>query len=86
MAKLDFYQSAMELINAETKKLDDFCDALDNNRFEKKAKKLLKLNKEGKLSDAELDKAHARFKGIYRHVLENVIEADLEESESETPA
>ena len=47
---------------------------------------LAKLNKEGKLSDAELDKAHARFKGIYRHVLENVIEADLEESESETPA
>ena len=38
MAKLDFYQSAMELINAETKKLDDFCDALDNNIFDKKAK------------------------------------------------
>ena len=56
------------------------------SRFEKKAKRLLKLNKEGKLSDAELDKAHARFKGIYRHVLDNVIEADLEESESETPA
>ena len=38
MAKLDFYQSAMELINAERKKLDDFCDALDNNIFDKKAK------------------------------------------------
>lgn len=38
MEKLDFYQTAMGLINAETKKLDDFCDALNNNKLEKKAK------------------------------------------------
>lgn len=34
----DFYKTVMELINAETKKLDDFCHALDNDKLEKKAK------------------------------------------------
>ena len=40
----------------------------------KKAKKLCKLYKEGKISDADLNKAHDQFKGLYRHVLQNVLE------------
>jgi hypothetical protein len=38
-------------------------------RLEKRAKKLKKLWKEGKISDEQLDAAHAEFTGIYRHVL-----------------
>ncbi len=32
-----FYQTAMERINAETKRIDDFCDALDKNPAERKS-------------------------------------------------
>ena len=39
-------------------------------RLEKRAKKLKKLWKEGKISDEQLDAAHAEFTGIYRHVLD----------------
>ena len=45
----------------------------------KKAKKLRKLYEEGKISEATLQRAHAQFRGLYRHVLQNV----LEEEESE---
>ncbi len=50
------------------------------SKLEKKAKKLRKLHQEGKLSDNALDKAHNQFKGLYKHVLDNVLEA-----EDETP-
>lgn len=39
-------------------------------RLEKRAKRLKALWKEGKLSDEQLEKAHAEFTGIYRHVLD----------------
>lgn len=42
----------------------------------KKAKALRKLYNEGKLSKDALEKAHSQFKGIYRHVLENVLEQE----------
>ena len=45
------------------------------NRLEKKAKKLRRLWKEGKISDAELAAAQSQFTGIYRHVLTFVLNA-----------
>ncbi len=42
----------------------------------KKAKRLCKLYKEGKLSAEALDAAHKQFNGLYRHVLDNVIKED----------
>lgn len=42
----------------------------------KKAKAIRKLYNEGKLSKDALEKAHSQFKGIYRHVLENVLEQE----------
>ena len=49
------------------------------SRLEKKAKKLRKLLKEGKLSPEALEQAQQQFKGIYRNVLTKV----LEQKESE---
>lgn len=46
------------------------------SRLEKKAKRLKKLLEEGKLSDEDLKKAQAQFKGLYRHVLDNVLEEE----------
>ncbi len=43
------------------------------SRLEKKAKKLLKLYEEGKLSKSALEKSGGQFTGIYRHVLSNVL-------------
>lgn len=54
-----------------------------NREFSKqvnKAKKLHKLYKEGKISEATLEKAHDQFRGLYRHVLDNVLS---EEEKSE---
>ncbi len=56
----------------------------DFSRQEKKAKALLALYKNGELSSQELSKARKEFKGIYRHVLENVIRED--EKKSSSPA
>ena len=38
MEKSRFYQLAIEWINAETKRLDDFCEALDKDPMEKNGK------------------------------------------------
>lgn len=38
------------------------------------AKKLRYLYEKGMLSTEELEKAHSQFRGIYRHVLDNVLE------------
>ena len=46
------------------------------SRLEKKAKKLRKLLEEGKLSPEALERALVHFKGIYRHVLTNVLEEE----------
>ena len=42
------------------------------SRLEKMAKQLHKLYLAGKLSPAMLEKERAQFKGIYKHVLDNV--------------
>ncbi len=44
----------------------------------KKAKKLRKLYEEGKLSPDALQKAQSQFRGLYRHVLQNVLEEESE--------
>ena len=44
------------------------------SKLEKKARSLKKLLDEGKLSERELKKAQAQFTGLYRHVLDNVLE------------
>ena len=49
------------------------------SRLEKKAKKLRRLWKEGKISDAELAAAQSQFTGIYRHVLTHVMNAKEDE-------
>lgn len=42
------------------------------SKYEKKARQLRKLYKEGKLSDEMLEKAYSLFPGIYSHVLDHV--------------
>ena len=41
-------------------------------KYEKKAKKLRALYKEGKLSEEALEAAYAEFSGIYSHILDRV--------------
>ncbi len=48
------------------------------SRLEKKARRLRKLRDEGKISPKDLEKAQAQFKGIYRHVLRNVLSEERE--------
>lgn len=43
------------------------------SRLEKKAKLLRDCINEGTISPADLKRESAKFKGIYRHVLENVL-------------
>lgn len=49
------------------------------SKYEKKAKRLRKLYKEGKLSEEALEKAYSEFTGIYSHILDRVFweEPDL---------
>ncbi|MBQ8684414.1 MAG: hypothetical protein IJ518_07875 [Clostridia bacterium] len=49
------------------------------SRLEKKAKRLRKLRDEGKISPQALERAQEQFTGIYRHVLERVLNAPDEE-------
>ena len=44
------------------------------SKYVKKAKHLRKIYEQGKLSEQDLEKARSQFKGIYRHVLDNVLE------------
>ncbi len=43
------------------------------SKYVKKAKSLRKLYEKGNLSKQDLEKARLQFKGIYRHVLDNVL-------------
>lgn len=52
------------------------------NRLEKKAKKLVKLYDEGKLTRQQLDAAQAQFTGLYRHVLTFALNAPREEQQT----
>ena len=49
------------------------------NRLEKKAKKLRKRWEAGEITLADLERAQSQFRGIYRHVLTNVLNAPAEE-------
>lgn len=42
------------------------------SKYEKKARELRKLYKQGKLPEEALEKAHSQFPGIYRNVLDRV--------------
>lgn len=53
------------------------------SRQEKKAKVLCQQYLQGKLSPQNWDAAHAQFKGIYKHVLENTLKKILEEQKQE---
>lgn len=49
------------------------------SRLEKKAKRLRKLLEEGKLSPKALENAQSQFKGLYRHILSNILKAEKED-------
>lgn len=51
------------------------------SKLEKKAKKIRKLLKEGKISLEDIEIAQAKFKGIYQHVLTNVLNSEPDETE-----
>ena len=48
------------------------------SRLEKKAKRLRDLLDQGKLSPQALERAQNHFRGIYRYVLQNVLEEERE--------
>ncbi len=50
----------------------------------KKAKKLRKLYNAGKISASTLQNAQAEFTGLYRHVLDIVLEQEDDESEEKS--
>lgn len=53
-------------------------------RLEKKAKHLRALFREGAITEADLARAQAQYKGIYRHVLTRVLnEPDKQEDGQE---
>ncbi len=45
-------------------------------RLEKRAKALRRLFDEGKISQKTIEKAQSEFRGIYKHVLKNVLTED----------
>lgn len=49
------------------------------SKLEKKAKNLRKLFEEGKISEGTLKQAQSQFTGIYRYVLDNVLNAQEKE-------
>jgi len=55
----------------------------DFEKHEKKARTICRLYLQKKLSQQEWDNAHSLFKGIYRHVLDNMLEKILEEQEKQ---
>lgn len=48
------------------------------SKLEKKAKHLRKLRNEGKITPEALEKAQEQFRGIYKHVLNNVLNENRE--------
>ena len=48
------------------------------SRLEKKAKKLRTRFEAGEITEKDLQKAQAQFRGIYRHVLNNVLKEEHE--------
>lgn len=52
-------------------------------RMEKKAKTLIKLWQEGKISDEAIDMAQLGFGGIYKNVLKKVLAEEIEKEAAE---
>ena len=53
------------------------------SKYEKKAKALCRRYLRHELSEQEWEDAHDLFKGIYRHVLDHVLEKELEDLEKQ---
>ncbi len=53
------------------------------SKLEKRAKRLVKLYDEGKVSPEALEIAQSQFKGLYKHVLTHAIEAKAMEDEAQ---
>lgn len=53
------------------------------SKLEKKAKRLIELYDEGKVTPEALERAQTQFKGLYRHVLTHAIEAKAAEDEEQ---
>ena len=47
------------------------------SKYEKKAKAICRLYMQGRLSEVDWADAHTQFKGIYRHILDNVLKEEL---------
>jgi hypothetical protein len=52
---------------------------LESSALVKKAKRLRKLYRSGKLTEAELDQARAQFKGLFKNVLDQVLSEEPDE-------
>lgn len=48
------------------------------SRLEKKAKKLRARFEAGEITEKDLEKAQEQFRGLYRHVLNNVLKEERE--------
>ncbi len=48
------------------------------SNYIKRAKRLCKLYKEGRISAAAFEKAHDEFRGIYKHVLDKALAGEYE--------
>ena len=55
------------------------------SRLEKKAKKLVELLEEGKITPEAFEKAQGQFRGIYSHVLTNALEKSKRKQQDITP-
>lgn len=51
------------------------------SRLEKKAKRLCRLYREGKITLDDLERANAQFTGIYRYVLINALKNGADEEQ-----
>lgn len=52
------------------------------SRLKKKAKRLRERFEGGRMSEEDLERAQSQFRGIYRHVLKNVLAEEKEEKET----
>ncbi len=56
-------------------------------RLEKKAKRLVELLEEGKITPEDFERAQSQFRGIYVHVLTNALEkSKRKQQDNTTPA
>ena len=48
------------------------------SKYIKRAKRLCRLYKKGRISQEAFDQAHAEFRGIYKHVLDKALAGEYE--------